>query len=686
MGIIGLILSTISAALAITRWWRRRREEREAFNRMGTFFTSEELKKKPLEPETVGKVVSSLLKCSPAEWNEEFYWTHRADRVREVLEKHGRVLILGPAGIGKSRTVIEVLRAIFREDKSVGKALVIVLSKKDISELNRLPVPKWCLKGYDLVVLLLDDLNIYVRILRVRELIGRFEEAVKKVWLVATCRTEVLEHIEEDPEISGLFGAGPEARRELRVEMSLYTLEEGREIARLAGKEFREEEFDGTIAPIILGTHRKKEHYDKLAREGRVAELDVLHALKLLRLSRIPFPRVKLVRLVWTKIFGHPEGEWAICYSRVRALGFFLPFPPPPSEPEVLLMHDVFVRKIITLYPPPGVSPLDHMASLAGLLQEAEAWGELLSLGVALGLRGHHDEALRCFDAVIKGMPEPPAEAYFNRGVAWYHKGEYDRAIQDYTKAIELKPDDAEAYYNRGLAWDELGDFDRAIQDFDRAIELKPDYAEAYNNRGNAWAHKGEYDRAIQDFDKAIELKPDDAEAYFNRGNAWAHKGEYDRAIQDFDKAIELKPDFAEAYNNRGNAWDELGEYDRAIQDYTKAIELKPDDAEAYNNRGVAWAHKGDYDRALEDFEVAWSLRHKLPDKGARIPLGALLVILRAISEGVSVPEPAETLATWLGRAEEIYDLLPEEGKRLMDELREKLSRRSPREPGVGER
>ena len=620
MGIIGLILSTIGVALAITRWWGRRKEEREAFNRMGTFFTSEELKKKPLEPETVGKVVSSLLKCSPDEWNEEFYWTHRADRVREVLEKHGRVLILGPAGIGKSRTAIEVLRAIFREDKSVGKALVIVLSKKDISELNRLPVPKWCLKGYDLVVLLLDDLNIYVRILRVRELIRRFEEAVKKVWVVATCRTEVLEDIEGDPEISGLFGAGPEARRELRVEMSLYTLEEGREIARLAGKEFREEEFDGTIAPIILRTHRKKEHYDELAREGRVAELDVLHALKLLRLSGIPFPRVKLVRLVWTKIFGHPEGEWAICYSRVRALGFFLPFPPPPSEPEVLLMHDVFVREIITLYPPPGVSLLNHMTSLAGLLQEAGAWDELFSLGVALGLRGHHDEALRCFDAVIRGMPKPPAEAYYNRGLAWRHKGDYDRAIQDYTKAIELR---------------------------------QGDYAEAYFNRGVAWAHKGEYDRAIQDYTKAIELRQGDyAEAYFNRGNAWYHKGEYDRAIQD----------------------------------YTKAIELKPDYAEAYNNRGVAWAHKGEYDRALEDFEVAWSLRHKLPNKGARIPLGALLVILRAISEGVSVPEPAEALATWLGRAEEIYDLLPEEGKRLMDELREKLSRRSPREPGVGER
>ena len=61
------------------------------------------------------------------------------------------------------------------------------------------------------------------------------------------------------------------------------------------------------------------------------------------------------------------------------------------------------------------------------------------------------------------------------------------------------------------------GDFDRAIADFNRAIELKPDYAEAYNNRGNAYSDKGDFDHAIADFSKAIELKPDFPIAYNNR-------------------------------------------------------------------------------------------------------------------------------------------------------------------------
>ena len=67
---------------------------------------------------------------------------------------------------------------------------------------------------------------------------------------------------------------------------------------------------------------------------------------------------------------------------------------------------------------------------------------------------------------------------------------------------------DAQAYNNRGIAYAEKGDYDRAIQDYDKAIKLNLDFAEAYFNRGLAYAEKGDYDRAIQDYDKASELRP----------------------------------------------------------------------------------------------------------------------------------------------------------------------------------
>ncbi|MFZ1990264.1 MAG: tetratricopeptide repeat protein, partial [Alphaproteobacteria bacterium] len=89
-------------------------------------------------------------------------------------------------------------------------------------------------------------------------------------------------------------------------------------------------------------------------------------------------------------------------------------------------------------------------------------------------------------------------------------------------------------FYNRGIAYRDKGDYDRAIADYTQAIRLKPDYAKAFNNRGLAYYNKGDYDRAIADYTQAIRLKPDDADAFFNRGSAYDAKGDHDRAIADF--------------------------------------------------------------------------------------------------------------------------------------------------------
>ena len=92
--------------------------------------------------------------------------------------------------------------------------------------------------------------------------------------------------------------------------------------------------------------------------------------------------------------------------------------------------------------------------------------------------------------------------------------------VYSISQAIELNPRDAKVYYNQGIAWYNKGDYDRAISDFNKAIELNPRYANAYNNRGIVWAKTSNHDRAISDFNKAIELNPKLVETYKNQGNA----------------------------------------------------------------------------------------------------------------------------------------------------------------------
>jgi|JI6StandDraft_1071083.scaffolds.fasta_scaffold124077_1 tetratricopeptide (TPR) repeat protein len=59
-----------------------------------------------------------------------------------------------------------------------------------------------------------------------------------------------------------------------------------------------------------------------------------------------------------------------------------------------------------------------------------------------------------------------------------------DQASQDYTKCIELQPDNAAFYYARGTLLNNLSENERALQDFGKAIELNPLYVEAHNNKG----------------------------------------------------------------------------------------------------------------------------------------------------------------------------------------------------------
>jgi tetratricopeptide (TPR) repeat protein len=157
-----------------------------------------------------------------------------------------------------------------------------------------------------------------------------------------------------------------------------------------------------------------------------------------------------------------------------------------------------------------------------------------------------------------------------------------DRIRPLLTKAIERNGQDALAYYARGRleAMDEK--WERAVADYSNAIERDPTLVAAYIYRGRAYQELSYDDpRALADLNKAIELDPKNPHAYVARGLFHVEQirpspeRQYADALADYTKAIEVDPTFAWAYMYRSHLHALGNEWAQAKADVAKAIDLE---------------------------------------------------------------------------------------------------------------
>lgn len=220
------------------------------------------------------------------------------------------------------------------------------------------------------------------------------------------------------------------------------------------------------------------------------------------------------------------------------------------------------------------------------------------------------DEAIEILTDCLEQNADRLARTHLLLGLSWHEKGEQEKAIANYTKAIQTVPNYAVAYTNRGLSNALLQNFDKALSDFDHAIELRPDYGKAHYFRGFTNHLSGDYERAIANYDRALESSGnggDTALIHYRRGLAYTRTGERNNALADYDQAIEKDPALVRAWFARGLSHHRAGEYEAAITDYSQVIELEPKHKEALFNRGLMYSKtdaghlaKKDYNRATQ--------------------------------------------------------------------------------------
>jgi len=234
------------------------------------------------------------------------------------------------------------------------------------------------------------------------------------------------------------------------------------------------------------------------------------------------------------------------------------------------------------------------------------------------------------------------ARVYHDVGLMLYHMLDSDAAIAQYNEAILLKiaaggeksPSLAATYNNLGVAYDDNGDYDEAIEQYEKALDIyeihpaykaHPETATTYNNLGIAYRKKGEYDKAIELYKKALGIyenhpaykaHPETAKTYNNLGAAYGAKGDYDEAIEQFEKALGIyenhpaykaHPETAKTYNNLGVTYIRNKEYYDAIDWLQKALDIYENNPEYKNRPDIAMVYYNfaDVYKQLKNFPLA---------------------------------------------------------------------------------
>jgi len=131
-------------------------------------------------------------------------------------------------------------------------------------------------------------------------------------------------------------------------------------------------------------------------------------------------------------------------------------------------------------------------------------------------------------------------EKHFATGRRLYKRKIYNRALQEFDKAIKIDSSSFKAYFGRGRVYLKTGQYDEAIADFKMVIKLKPDYSKPYHNVGWLYYQEGKYVESVRYLNKAIELEPNNRWAYYTRGRSHFKKGDLQMALRDTKKSCTL--------------------------------------------------------------------------------------------------------------------------------------------------
>jgi tetratricopeptide (TPR) repeat protein len=224
--------------------------------------------------------------------------------------------------------------------------------------------------------------------------------------------------------------------------------------------------------------------------------------------------------------------------------------------------------------------------------------------GQYLSNKGDHDRAMEQFQKALNIIPDY-SDALIAIGKEYSFRKDFENALLYYQKALFKSPSNSDLFNNIGNVYLNMKSYKKAFQSYKEAAAIDPKNPSAYNNMGAVCIVTDQMEQAAWYINKALELDPNYVEAHYNLGLVAEKTGNIEQAIVHFQNTLQLNPDYTTAHKNLGKIFFQSGNLPQAKQHFEQDARLSPDDASAYYNIGIIFYTQQKFGDAVHYFHKA---------------------------------------------------------------------------------
>ena len=244
-------------------------------------------------------------------------------------------------------------------------------------------------------------------------------------------------------------------------------------------------------------------------------------------------------------------------------------------------------------------------------------------LGVIHGQEGRIDEAIKCFNKALT-IRANSAEALYNLGNAYLHKGDFVKAATIYRKFVCLQPLNPAGLVNLAYALFNIGDLNHAALLYQQLARLEPKNPEHLVRLASVLAKLEQWHEVESCYKRVLQIEPDNVDALFNLGTFLQKQSRLHESTACYEKIIKLDPSHHWAMARLGSLLAQQGFSETAPLWLDKAVLAKPDAVDIYITVGITWRELGNLEKARAVLQDALELQ---PDHiQAQRQLGGLLL------------------------------------------------------------